>query len=104
MRRTNKNLNVINLLKSDGTITELATYDGKYSAEFALALYYCKLFGLDCTDSKDWNLAKSKIVAGYSLKTCSFKIGEDIYSCCAPEFKLYNEGISSMELNFAPAI
>ena len=102
MRRTNKNLNVINVIAADGTISEVATYEGKYSAYYALTLFYCKMFKLDFFNREHLDKARANIKPGYSKKTCSFEVGKDIYSCCAPEGKLYDEGIGGSDYAFTP--
>ena len=104
MRRTNKNLNVINKIETDGSISEVITYDGKFSARYTLALYFCKLFKLDYLNKGNIEKAYERIKAGISQKTCFFEENGAVYSCVAREGKLYDEGIDGSDYDFVPAI
>lgn len=104
MRRTNKNLNVINVIHENGEIEELATYEGKYSAYYALTLYICQRYKRDFLNKRNLEWAREKIIVGMSKKTCFFYEGTDVISCCAPELRLYDEGIGSCELEYEPAV
>lgn len=102
MRKTNKNLNVINVIHENGEIEEVATYEGKFSAYYALTLFICRKYGRNFYNRRDLEWARKKIIVGMSKKTCFFYEGKDVYSCCAPELRLYDEGISSSEFEFEP--
>jgi len=104
MRKTNKNLNVINVIRENGDIEEICTYDGKFSAYYALTLFICRKYGRNFYNRRDLEWARKKIIVGMSKKTCFFYEGKDVYSCCAPELRLYDEGISSSEFEFEPAM
>lgn len=104
MRKTNKNLNVIAVIHDDGGYEEICTYDGKFSAYYALTLFICRKYGRNFYNRRDLEWARKKIIVGMSKKTCFFYEGKDVYSCCAPELRLYDEGISSSEFEFEPAM
>ena len=103
MRKHNKNLNVINVIRENGDIEEVKTYDGKYSGIYALTMFLCDRYGRDYQNPRDLEWANGKIIIGMSRKTCFFYEGADVYSCVAPELRLVTEGIGC-ELEFAPAI
>ena len=102
MRQHNKNLNVISVIHENGEITEVKTYDGKYSGVYALTMFLCDHYDRDFHNEKDLEWAKKKIIIGMSKKTCFFYEGKDVYSCVAPELRLVTEGINP-ELEFATA-
>ena len=104
MRRTNKNLNVINVIEENGDISEVATYDGKFSALYTLILFYCQLLKLDFFNKLNLEKARKEITIGVSKKTCFFERDGKTYSCVAAEGRLCEDGVNGSTLDYVPSV
>lgn len=96
--------NIIRKIDKDGNISEVATYDGKFSAEYAMVLFICQHNRRDFFNTHNHAWAKEKMFVGKLQKAVYYEQGDDTYSCVAHSKRKYNEGVSGSKFDFRPFI
>lgn len=94
--------NIIRKIDKDGNISEVAIYDGKFSAEYTMVLFICQQTRRDHFNQHNHAWARKKMFVGKLQKAVYYEQGDDIYSCVAHSNRKYNEGVSRSKFDFKP--
>lgn len=77
-----KENNTIKRIALDGTMTVLAEYDGKFSAEYSLYLWWCQQYR-HCDYNNLCNFERFKGIVTIAKHSAFIEHGMDIISCLA---------------------
>lgn len=90
----------IHELKPDGTFEWVASYSSKFSALYAMQLFWCELMKRDHFCLDDLLKAKEAIVVGKTGRSVILELEGHTYTCHAKRGKSVIEGINGSKYDY----